>query len=209
MIEISEVEFAYKNNPPIFGNLNLSIKKGNIFGISGAIGSGKSTLALLMAGALVPGKGNIMIDDVNIRKYNIRELRKKICVVMQNANRQLFEPTVYDELAFGLRNIGADENKIHRRINKYISDMGFGGDVLGKPPLYLSGGEIRRIAIASVIIMKPECLILDEPISDLDDAGREMIESIIAQYRNDNKTLIVISHDRQFLEKHCEGAFSL
>lgn len=178
-------------------NVNINIEKGELVAIIGHTGSGKSTLVQHLNGLLKPTGGKIFLDgeDIHSSKAKTYETRFKVGLCFQYPEYQLFESTVYKDIAFGPTNMGLSKGEIDARVRNAAKYVGIPDDMLEKSPFDLSGGEKRRVAIAGVISMEPEILILDEPTSGLDPRGREQILSLIKNYRDETgKTVIIVSH---------------
>lgn len=179
-------------------NINLKIEKGEFAGIIGHTGSGKSTLVQHFNGLLKPTSGRVLFNGIDIAKSNLRELRRHIGIVFQYPEHQLFEETVYKDMAFGLKKIGLDEDAIKMRIEETIKTVGLSKEILEKSPFELSGGQKRRVAIAGVLAMNPEILILDEPTAGLDPGGRDEIFNYITDiHRQRGITIILVSHSME------------
>ena len=181
-------------------NVNFEIQKGDFVGLIGHTGSGKSTLVQLLNGLVRPTSGKVYIDGVDISENpkQIRDIRFKVGLVFQYPEYQLFEETVYKDIAFGPTNMGLSEEEIKDRVYRAIKFVGMSEDLLFKSPFDLSGGEKRRAAIAGVIAMDPQVLILDEPTAGLDPVGRNVLLSQISQYQKArNNTVILVSHSME------------
>lgn len=181
-------------------NVNFEIQKGDFVGLIGHTGSGKSTLVQLLNGLVKPTSGKVYIDGVDISENpkQIRDIRFKVGLVFQYPEYQLFEETVYKDIAFGPTNMGLSEEEIKDRVYRAIKFVGMSEDLLFKSPFDLSGGEKRRAAIAGVIAMDPQVLILDEPTAGLDPVGRNVLLSQISQYQKArNNTVILVSHSME------------
>lgn len=178
-------------------DVNLKIDLGEKVAIVGRIGSGKSTLIEVLAGLLKPSKGEVVIDSLNITTDKIlrREIVKKISVVFQYPEEQFFAETVFEEIAFGPRNLGLSDSLVKERVEKALLDVGLDSSYLDKSPFGLSGGEKRKIAIASIVAINPTYLILDEPTSNLDYAGKQSILYYIKEKISVDKTVIFVTHD--------------
>ena len=177
--------------------INAHITKGMITGIIGHTGSGKSTLVQMLNGILKPYEGRVLLDgdDIWAKPKDIRKVRFRVGLVMQYPEYQLFEETVYKDIAFGPKNMGLDKAEIDRRVRQSAEFVGLTEQQLQSSPFDLSGGQKRRVAIAGVIAMEPEVLILDEPTAGLDPVGREEILSNIQSYRQaKNATIMMVSH---------------
>ena len=178
-------------------NININIEKGDFVAIIGHTGSGKSTLVQQLNGLLKPTDGKIFLDEENIHqsKAKLFDTRYRVGLCFQYPEYQLFESTVYKDIAFGPTNMGLSVTEIDERVRKAAKYVGLTDEMLQKSPFDLSGGEKRRVAIAGVISMEPEILILDEPTSGLDPMGREQIFELIQNYREKTgSTIIIVSH---------------
>ncbi len=178
-------------------DVNLKIDLGEKVAIVGRIGSGKSTLIEVLAGLIKPSKGEVIIDSLNITADKIlrREIVKKISVVFQYPEEQFFAETVFEEIAFGPRNLGLSDSLVKEHVEKALLDVGLDSSYLDKSPFGLSGGEKRKIAIASIVAINPTYLILDEPTSNLDYAGKQSILYYIKEKISIDKTVIFVTHD--------------
>lgn len=182
----------------------LQIEQGELVGIIGHTGSGKSTLIQHFNGLLKGTSGVVLLDGKDIweDKRNIRNVRFKVGICFQYPEHQLFEETVYKDIAFGPKNMGLSQDEIDRRIRQVIAFVGLDESYLQKSPFDLSGGEKRRVAIAGVMAMEPSVLILDEPCAGLDPKGRETILSLIKSYqKNTGSTVMVVSHSMEDISK--------
>ncbi|ACM60781.1 energy-coupling factor transport system ATP-binding protein [Caldicellulosiruptor bescii] len=199
-IEMKNVDFIYGYKTPFekkaLENINLSITKGEFIGIIGKTGSGKSTLVQLMNGLLVPQIGDVVVDGINTKdKKKAKEIRKRVGLVFQYPEYQLFEETVYKDIAFGPQNLGFSEDEVKRRVKEVCELLEIPKELLEKSPFELSGGQKRRVAIAGILAMDPDCIILDEPTAGLDMRGRKRIFNIIERlHKEAKKTIILISH---------------
>ena len=181
-------------------NVDLKIEKGELVGIIGHTGSGKSTLISHFNGLLKPDSGKVLVDGVDIwkDKETLRQSRFKVGLCFQYPEYQLFEETVYKDIAFGPKNMKLSEKEIKERVFKAAALAGVKPEHLNKSPFDLSGGEKRRAAIAGVMAMEPEVLILDEPAAGLDPRGRKELIAMIAEYRKQTgSTVIVVSHSME------------
>ena len=187
-------------------NVNLTIAKGEFVGIIGHTGSGKSTLIQHLNGLIKPTGGMVLIDGRNIwdKDVNIRDVRFKVGIVFQYSEHQLFEETVAKDIAYGPRNMGLSEEEIAKSVKNAAESMGI-THLLEKSPFELSGGQQRRVALAGVLAMNPEVLILDEPAAGLDPKGRDKILGMIKQYHEKSgKTIILVSHSMEDIVKFAE-----
>ena len=188
-------------------DVNLEIEAGEMIGVIGHTGSGKSTLIQHFNGLLRPTSGKIYVDGEDIweKPKEIRRIRFKVGLVFQYPEYQLFEDTVYKDIAFGPKNMGLSEEEIDRRVKEAALFVGLKPEHMEKSPFELSGGQKRRVAIAGVIAMNPEVLILDEPTAGLDPKGRDRILGQILEYHKEQKnTILLVSHSMEDIAKYVE-----
>lgn len=181
-------------------DINYSVEKGEYLGIIGATGSGKSTFISHLNGLIKPTSGRILYDgrDIHESKSFTREIRFKVGLVFQYPEYQLFEPTVFEDIAFGPKNMGLSDSDVEERVLEAAGFAGLNDTLLKKSPFELSGGEKRRAAIAGVIAMRPTVLILDEPTAGLDPGGREeIIRNVLSYKEAHNATVIMVTHDME------------
>lgn len=204
ILKVEGLSYTYGEGTPFeqkaLDNINFSIEAGEMIGVIGHTGSGKSTLLQHLNGLLRPQKGKVIFNgnDIWEKPKEIRNIRFKIGICFQYPEHQLFEDTVFKDVAFGPTNMGLDEDEIKRRTRFAIDSVGLGMDFWAKSPFDLSGGEKRRVAIAGVIAMEPDILILDEPTAGLDPRGRDEILALLKNYRKEyNKTIIIASHSME------------
>lgn len=185
-------------------NINIQINKGELVGIIGHTGSGKSTLIQHFNGILAPTSGTVIFNNEDIwkKKSEIRNVRFKIGVCFQYPEYQLFEETVYKDIAFGPKNMKMPEEEIDKAVKEALNFVGLDESYLEKSPFDLSGGEKRRVAIAGVLAMKPEILVLDEPCAGLDPKGRDSLLKLICDYRSKTgSTVLFVSHSMEDISK--------
>jgi len=201
VIKADALSHVYSRGTPFektaLNNISLEIEEGELLGVIGRTGSGKSTLIQHLNALLRPTSGRVLVDGVDIHssKEAARDARSKVGLVFQYPVYQLFEETVYKDIAFGPRNMDLDEAEIDSRVREAAGFVGVPEYLFGSSPLELSGGQKRRVAIAGVIAMRPRVLVLDEPTSGLDPAGRESILENICYYRRSTgATVILVSH---------------
>lgn len=188
-------------------NIDLQIQRGEFVGLIGHTGSGKSTFIQHLNGLLKPTQGKIFFDDEDIfdSKKMLREVRYKVGLVFQYPEYQLFEETVYRDIAFGPKNMKLTEEEIDARVREAANFVGVSDDLFERSPLEISGGQKRRVAIAGVIAMRPEVLILDEPTAGLDPSGRESILQNIIDYREQSgSTVILVTHNMEEIARIAE-----
>ena len=200
-LEVKNLTHMYSAGTPFahlaLDNVSFSVEKGEFVGIIGHTGSGKSTLMQHLNGLLKPTSGQILLDgqDIWTDKKTTRQTRFRVGLVFQYPEYQLFEETVYKDIAFGPKNMGLKSEEIDRRVREAAAIVGLTEAQLEVSPFDLSGGQKRRVAIAGVIAMEPEVLILDEPTAGLDPVGREEILKNIEDYRRKhNATIMMVSH---------------
>lgn len=188
-------------------NINLKINQGEFIGLIGHSGSGKSTLIQHLNGLIKATEGEILVDGENIfkDKETIKSVRYKIGLVFQYPEAQLFEETVFDDIAFGPKNIGLPKEEVERRVYEAAELSGIKKELLKKSPFDLSGGQKRRVAIAGVVAMNPQLLILDEPTAGLDPKGRnEILKRIKDLHEKTNMTVILVSHSMEDIANNAE-----
>ena len=204
VLELKNLSYVYGTGTPFektaVNNLSLSIEKGEFIGIMGHTGSGKSTLVQMLNGLMKPTSGQVLLDgeDIWANPKDIRKIRFKVGMVFQYPEYQLFEETVAKYIAFGPTNMGKSGAELEKAVNDAARFTGLKDELLEKSPFDLSGGEKRRAAIAGVIAMNPEVLVLDEPTAGLDPMGRDVLLSQIVQYHKERKnTVILVSHSME------------
>lgn len=188
--------------------INLTIPKGMITGLIGHTGSGKSTLVQMFNGLLRPHEGRVLLDGVDIWEApkKIRDVRFRVGLAMQYPEYQLFEETIAKDIAFGPKNMGLGEAEVNERVAEAARFAGLSADLLDKSPFDLSGGQKRRAAIAGIIAMRPEVLVLDEPAAGLDPKGREDIFNNIVEYQKKSKsTVVIVSHSMEDMARYCDN----
>jgi energy-coupling factor transport system ATP-binding protein len=209
-IELQSVSYVYGERTPFeitaLKNVNLNIEAGSVTGIIGHTGSGKSTLVRLLNGLERPASGKVLLDGVDIweKPKEIGKVRYRVGLVMQYPEYQLFEETVAADIAYGPKNMGLDEEAVEERVKKYAALVGLSEEDLQKSPFELSGGQKRRAAIAGIMAMKPDVLVLDEPAAGLDPVGRNLIFDAIEEYRAvEGATIIIVSHSMEDMAVRC------
>lgn len=189
-------------------NVSFDVEQGDLIGVIGHTGSGKSTLIQHLNGLLEPHSGKVIVDGKDIweknNRKNIRQIRFAVGLCFQYPEYQIFEETVFKEIAFGPKQMGLDDEEIKNRVYESMDFVGISRDIENKSPFDLSGGQKRRVAIASIIAMNPKVLILDEPCAGLDPKGRDRILSLIKDYQNrKGNTVILVSHSMEDVAKIC------
>ena len=210
-IRIENVSYVYDGGTPFetvaLNDINIDIRENTVTGIIGHTGSGKSTLVQMFNGLVKPTSGKIYLDGVDIweKPKEIGKVRFRVGLVMQYPEYQLFEETVRADIAFGPKNMGLDEQEIESRVRDSAQFVGLDEASLDKSPFDLSGGQKRRAAIAGVMAMRPEVLVLDEPAAGLDPAGKKSIFEGITRYaESTGAAVIIVSHSMDDMAKYCE-----
>lgn len=216
ILEVKNLQHIYSQGTPFqhiaLKDMSFQVERGEFIGIIGHTGSGKSTLMQHLNGLLKPTSGQVLLDGTDIwsDKAFTRQCRFRVGLVFQYPEYQLFEETVYRDIAFGPKNMGLDEKEIDRRVREAAGFVGITPEQLEASPFDLSGGQKRRVAIAGVIAMEPEVLILDEPTAGLDPVGREEILGNIEAYRKaKNATIMMVSHSMNDVAKMADRLFVL
>ncbi len=204
ILEVKNLSYKYSVGSPFevtaVDDISFSVEKGEMLAIIGHTGSGKSTLIQHFNALLKPTSGNVLLDGIDIfaNKETTKQARFKVGLCFQYPEYQLFESTVYKDIAFGPTNMGLDKAEIDKRVRTAAAFVGIKEDQLAKSPFDLSGGEKRRVAIAGVMAMEPEILIMDEPAAGLDPRGRRTILNLIKNYREKTgSTVIIVSHSME------------
>lgn len=189
-------------------SINLTIPSGMVTGLIGHTGSGKSTLVQMFNGLLRPHEGRVLLDGVDIweKPKQIRDVRFRVGLAMQYPEYQLFEETIAKDIAFGPKNMGLSENEVAERVVEAARFAGLDEALLEKSPFDLSGGQKRRAAIAGIIAMRPDVLVLDEPAAGLDPKGREDIFNNIVEYqKKSHNTVVIVSHSMEDMARYCDN----
>jgi len=200
LIELDNVSHVYQdeNNVKALKNIDLEISRGEFIGIVGHTGSGKSTLVQLFNGLIIPSSGTVKVNGKNItnEKSNLKETRRHVGLVFQYPEHQLFEESVYQDIAFGPKNLGLKKEEIKKRVKEVMELVGLNYEEFkDRSPFNLSGGQQRKVAIAGVLALKPDVLVLDEPSAGLDPQGRKQLAELLKYlYQELKMTVILISH---------------
>ena len=210
-IRLENISYIYSPDTPFrkeaLDDINITFRGGKLTGLIGHTGSGKSTLAQLLNGLLKPTSGKVYLGDTDIwaEPKKIGEIRYKVGLVFQYPEYQLFEETVYADIAFGPKNMGISGEELDKKVRSAAEFAGLAPDTLEKSPFELSGGQKRRVALAGVIAMEPEVLVLDEPAAGLDPRGRSEILDRIRNYqRAKNNSVILISHSMEDISEYAD-----
>ena len=215
VVQTKNLFYKYSTGTPFevtaLNDISFTVEKGDFIGIIGHTGSGKSTLMQHLNGLLKQTSGEVWINNRNIRAkgVNIRDVRFEVGLVFQYSEHQLFEETVYKDISFGPRNMGLSDDEVNERVLRAAKCMGVHDSWLERSPFDLSGGQKRRVALAGVIAMEPQILILDEPAAGLDPRGRDKVLRFISEYHksthNDSQvTIILVSHSMEDIVKYSE-----
>ena len=210
MFKIDNLSYQYEKKSLALNNINMDFSKGEVIGIIGSNGSGKSTLFMNLMGILQPNQGEITFKGNKLRydKKSLYKFRKDVGIVFQDPEKQIFYSKVYDDIAFALRNIGIDEITIKERINKALMDVN-GLEFINKPVHFLSFGQKKRVAIASVIAMENKVVLLDEPTAGLDPISTRAIVDIIKRLKCNNVKIVISSHDMNLIYEICDYVYVL
>lgn len=210
-IQLNHVTHTYMPDSPFQANalidVTFELQSGEFLGVIGHTGSGKSTLAQHMNGLLVPNSGTVLVDgvDISAKTRESHDARRTVGLVFQYPEYQLFEETVKKDIAFGPKNLGLDENEIEQRVCSAAKSVGLAPEVLDRSPFDLSGGQKRRVAIAGVLAMEPDYIVLDEPAAGLDPQGRRDMEKLLQNLHVEQKrTLVMISHSMDDVARLCD-----
>lgn len=209
-LSTENLSFTYPDGTQALKNINIEIEKGEKVAIIGPNGAGKSTLFSHFNGLTEPTSGCVKIEDkpISFEKDELLKVRQKVGIVFQDPNDQLFAPTVKEDIAFGPMNLGLSYDEVEKRVEDALKMVGM-ENYEDKTPHHLSGGQQKRIAIAGIIAMKPELMILDEPTTGLDPDGVEKVLNIMNQLNEEGMTLIISSHDIDMISKYADKIFVL
>ena len=204
MIEFQNVSFSYDGKMPVVQKIDLVIEKGETVGLIGANGAGKSTILKLMLG-LLRGEGTIMVDGLQVKKDNLSAIRKKTGYVLQDSDNQMFMPTVYEDMMFGLRNYGMSKEAAEARVDEVLRRLEL-QELKYRHNHKISGGEKRMAAIATVLAMQPEVILMDEPSTALDPFNRR---TVIRTIQSLPQTKLIASHDLDMILETCDRVILL
>ena len=204
MIEFQNVSFSYESGRPVLRDLSFRIEKGESVGLIGANGAGKSTVMKLLLG-LLTGRGKILVDGLEVRKENLFQIRRKLGFVLQNSDNQMFMPTVYEDMIFAPLNYGLSREEAERRVDAVLEKLGL-QELKHRHNHRISGGEKRMAAIATILAMEPEAVLMDEPSSALDPCNRRRVINIIRELP---QTKLITSHDLDMILDTCERVILL
>ena len=205
LVEVKDLEYAYPDGTPVLRGVSFRITHGESVALIGANGAGKSTLLLQLNGCLVPQAGTVRIGDLPLNKETLSHVRRTVGLVFQDPDDQLFMPLVYDDVAFGPLNLGLPVAEVEERVNRALATVG-ALHLKDRPPYRLSGGEKRAVAIAAVLSMSPDILVMDEPTSYLDPKTRRQLIELLKTFHH---TLIIATHDLDMVLDLCDRTIIL
>ncbi len=205
IIKVNKLNYMYPDGNEALREITFNIKKGESIGIIGSNGSGKSTLLMNLVGVAFANSGEICIDNIPVQKKTLKDIRRKIGMVFQNSDEQLFMTTVYDDVAFGPRNYKLSEDEVEFRVKASLEKVGI-SHLINKAPYKLSGGEKRSVAIATVLAMYPDVLLMDEPTTALDPRSRRRFINLLKDFSH---TKIITSHDLDMILELCDRVIVL
>ncbi|NOW05373.1 energy-coupling factor ABC transporter ATP-binding protein [Clostridium beijerinckii] len=203
ILKIEDLQYAYGNGKSALNGVNVDIYEGEKIAVIGSNGSGKSTFFLNVDGVLTPEQGKIIYRDTVINKKNLKELRKNIGIVFQDADNQIIASTVRAEVGFGPMNLKLPKEEVLKRVDEALEYMNI-SHLKDRPPHYLSGGEKKRVSIADIIAMKSEIIIFDEPTAALDPLNAMMLEEVLLKLGAEGKTMLISTHDVDFTYRWAE-----
>lgn len=205
MLEIKKLNYSYPDGKKVLKDINIKIYDNETIGIVGANGAGKSTLIKTIVGIFLTDQGEIIVDGEKVTKKTLNSIRKKVGVVFQNPDDQLFMNKVYDDIAFGPRNYKLTEEKVKEKVEKVMKELNI-EKLKDRSPNNLSGGEKRKVAIATVLSMEPSIILFDEPTSFLDPKGKRIL---IETLKGINTTKIIATHDLDMVKDNCKRVIVL
>ena len=204
MLEFRNVSFSYEPGTPVIDDLSFHIRKGETVGLIGANGAGKSTIMKLMLG-LLPAQGEILVEGMPVTKQNLSVIRQKIGFVLQDSDNQMFMPTVYEDMIFGPRNYGLTREEADARVDRVLKELGL-ESLKYRHNHKISGGEKRMAAIATILAMEPEMIVMDEPSTALDPVNRR---TVISTINSRKETKLIASHDLDMILDTCQRVILL
>ena len=216
-IALKQLSYTYQEGTPFEGaalfDVNIEIPSGSYTALIGHTGSGKSTILQLLNGLLLPSRGEVQMNDLSISSESsqkeLKNLRKKVGLVFQFPESQLFAETVVKDVAFGPQNFGVDQESAERLAKEKLQLVGLSEDLFERSPFELSGGQMRRIAIAGILAMEPEILVLDEPTAGLDPLGRRELMKLFASLHRAGMTIILVSHSMEDVAEYANFVYVL
>lgn len=216
-IALKQLSYTYQEGTPFEGaalfDVNIEIPSGSYTALIGHTGSGKSTILQLLNGLLLPSRGEVQMNDLSISSESsqkeLKNLRKKVGLVFQFPESQLFAETVVKDVAFGPQNFGVDQESAERLAKEKLQLVGLSEDLFEQSPFELSGGQMRRVAIAGILAMEPEILVLDEPTAGLDPLGRRELMKLFASLHRAGMTIILVSHSMEDVAEYANFVYVL
>ncbi|MBC1421655.1 ATP-binding cassette domain-containing protein [Listeria seeligeri] len=210
MLKTEHISFEYEDGKKALTDVSIDLAKGDIIGLIGANGSGKSTLFMQLLGINKPTKGKVYFDDkpLTYNKKALFALRKKVSIVFQDPDQQIFYSNVRDDVAFALRNLGVSEQEVEKRVTSVLETVG-AKEFQDKPVQYLSYGQKKRVAIAGALVLDTDWLLLDEPTAGLDPIGKKIMMEIIERLANEGKKILISSHDIDLIYEICDYVYVL
>ncbi len=202
VLEVTGLGYSYPDGHRVLEDVNLSLQPGDRLALLGPNGAGKTTLALHLNGILTPDTGSVRLDGMTIAEPNLSQARSNVGIVFHDANDQLFMPTVRADVGFGPSNLGLSKAEVDRRVEEALAAVD-ASELIDRTPHHLSAGEKRRVALATVLSMKPKVLVLDEPTSGLDPTGRRELARLLVSL---TQTQLVITHDLPFACELCPNS---
>ena len=198
MIRVNRVSFTYPNGTEALRNVSINVQDGEFLAVMGQNGAGKTTLVKLFNGLLKPTSGEVLIDNVDTKETSVAKLARSVGFVFQNPDSQLFCETVEEEISFALRNFGFDESRVRKRVTWALNLLGL-TEYRTTSPFMLSGGERKRVALASVLAWDPKVVVMDEPTIGQDHRQKERLRQFIIQLNSQGKTVVIVTHDVEFV----------
>lgn len=205
ILKVEDLYYVYGNGKTALDGVSVDIYEGEKIAVLGSNGSGKSTFFLNINGVFTPEQGKIIYKDIVVNKKNLKELRKNIGIVFQDADNQIIASTVMEEVGFGPMNLKLPKDEVKKRVEEALTYMNI-SDFKDRPPHYLSGGEKKRVTIADIIAMKSEIIIFDEPTAALDPLNAMMLEEVLDKLGDERKTMLISTHDVDFAYRWAERA---
>lgn len=197
---VTDLHFSYPDGTAVLAGVSLEVQPGERVALLGPNGAGKTTLLLHLIGILGGGEGTVSVGGLELTDFSLKEIRRRVGLVFQDPDDQLFMPTVYEDVAFGPANFGFDGESLEAQVRSALASVGMEGSE-DRAPHHLSGGERRRVALATVLACRPEILVLDEPSSNLDPAGRRELAEVL---RSLETTILLVTHDLPYALEVCE-----
>jgi energy-coupling factor transport system ATP-binding protein len=198
LIVVEDLHFAYPNGNQVLHGVDLNIQDGEFIAIMGENGAGKTTLVKTFNGLLKPNQGRVLIDNIDTKKTSVAALAREVGLVFQNPDHQLFCETVRDEVAYSLRNFGYPSDVIEKRVKGMLETLDL-TPYVDSSPFMLSGGERKRVALASVLVWNPKHMVLDEPTIGQDYQQKDRLRNFIIQLNTQGKTVVMVTHDVEFV----------